>query len=104
VLRAFNNLAFLYAESGQEGKAELCYARALVHLDKLAADTCDKTKGTEGDADLHSHMLNNFASLLMGAPRLRARPAAVRALAGHPAAQLPRHFHQPPPTPTTTSG
>ena len=57
VVRAFNNLAFLYAESGQDAKAELCYARALVHLDKLPPG--------EGDAELHSDMLNNFASLFM---------------------------------------
>ncbi|MDN6882506.1 tetratricopeptide repeat protein [Variovorax sp. CAN2819] len=57
VVRAFNNLAFLYAESGHDAKAELCYARALVHLDKLPPG--------DGDAELHSDMLNNFASLFM---------------------------------------
>jgi tetratricopeptide (TPR) repeat protein len=77
VLRAFNNLAFLYAESGQEAKAELCYARALVHLDKL-----DAVATAEGDAELHSHMLNNFASLLMGRRDFeRARPLYERSLA-----------------------
>jgi tetratricopeptide (TPR) repeat protein len=89
VLRAFNNLAFLYAESGQEGKAELCYARALVHLDKLdgTAGTTPATPATstvpaEGDAELHSHMLNNFASLLMGRRDFeRARALYERSLA-----------------------
>lgn len=76
VLRAFNNLAFLYAESGQEEKAELCYARALVHLDKMSE------AGTQGDAELHSHMLNNFASLRMGRRDFDgARPLYERSLA-----------------------
>ena len=92
VLRAFNNLAFLYAESGQEDKAELCYARALVHLDRLdgAANAANAASaaadpGTapgDGDAELHSHMLNNFASLLMGRRDFaRARPLYERSLA-----------------------
>lgn len=89
VLRAFNNLAFLYAESGQEDKAELCYARALVHLDKLdgAASTANEAAEAgaasgDGDAELHSHMLNNFASLLMGRRDFaRAQPLYERSLA-----------------------
>ncbi|SEJ00852.1 MULTISPECIES: tetratricopeptide repeat protein [unclassified Variovorax] len=78
VVRAFNNLAFLYAESGQNDKAELCYARALVHLDKLReADGED-----QGDAELHSHMLNNFAGLLMARRDFDgARPLYERSLA-----------------------
>lgn len=73
VVRAFNNLAFLYAESGQDAKAELCYARALVHLDKLPPG--------EGDAELHSDMLNNFASLFMARRDfVRARELFERSL------------------------
>jgi tetratricopeptide (TPR) repeat protein len=73
VVRAFNNLAFLYAESGQDAKAELCYARALVHLDKLPPG--------EGDAELHSDMLNNFASLFMARREFdKARPLFERSL------------------------
>ena len=80
VLRAFNNLAFLYAESGQGEKAELCYARALVHLDKLSQG--EGGTGSEGDAELHSHMLNNFAALLMARRDFdRARPLYERSLA-----------------------
>lgn len=83
VLRAFNNLAFLYAESGQEEKAELCYARALVHLDKLeAAGGAEGAAPNGGDAELHSHMLNNFAGLLMTRHDFeRARPLYERSLA-----------------------
>jgi tetratricopeptide (TPR) repeat protein len=78
VVRAFNNLAFLYAESGQNDKAELCYARALVHLDKLREAGGDE----RGDAELHSHMLNNFASLLMARRDFDgARPLYDRSLA-----------------------
>lgn len=90
VVRAFNNLAFLYAESGQNDKAELCYARALVHLDKLrdseGALERDAAAGAEGDAagdaELHSHMLNNFASLKMARRDFDgARPLYERSLA-----------------------
>lgn len=78
VLRAFNNLAFLYAESGQNAKAELCYARALVHLDKLREGEGE----SEGDAELHSHMLNNFAGLRMARRDFDgARPLYERSLA-----------------------
>jgi tetratricopeptide (TPR) repeat protein len=81
VLRAFNNLAFLYAESGQNEKAELCYGRALVHLDKLDQGQ-GGAAGSEGDAELHSHMLNNFAGLLMSRRDFdRARPLYERSLA-----------------------
>ncbi|MGJ7562277.1 tetratricopeptide repeat protein [Variovorax sp. GB1R11] len=80
VLRAFNNLAFLYAESGQNEKAELCYGRALVHLDKL--DQGEGGAGSEGDAELHSHMLNNFGGLLMARRDFdRARSLYERSLA-----------------------
>jgi len=73
VVRAFNNLAFLYADSGQDEKAELCYARALVHLDKLPPG--------EGDAELHSDMLNNFAGLYMARRDfVRARELFERSL------------------------
>ncbi len=76
VVRAFNNLAFLYAESGQEAKAELCYARALVHLDKMSE------ANVQGDAELHSHLLNNFGGLRMARRDFNsARPLYERSLA-----------------------
>jgi len=74
VVRAFNNLAFLYTNTDQDQKAELCYARAMVHLDKLPAD--------EGDADLHSDLLINFAQLHMSRNEAEhAKPLFERALA-----------------------
>jgi tetratricopeptide (TPR) repeat protein len=77
VVRAFNNLAFLYANTDQDQKAELCYARAMVHLDKLAAEH----KG-EGDADLHADLLINFAQLHMARNESEhAKPLFERALA-----------------------
>jgi tetratricopeptide (TPR) repeat protein len=77
VVRAFNNLAFLYANTDQDQKAELCYARAMVHLDKLAP----QDKG-EGDADLHADLLINFAQLHMARNESEhAKPLFERALA-----------------------
>ncbi len=74
VVRAFNNLAFLYADTGQAQKAELCYARAVVHLDKLAAEGAD--------ADLHASMLNNYGDLFMARRNFaRAKPLYERSLA-----------------------
>ncbi|MCR6478127.1 tetratricopeptide repeat protein [Variovorax sp. ZS18.2.2] len=77
VVRAINNLAFLYANTDQDQKAELCYARAMVHLDKLAPEE----KG-EGDADLHADLLINFAQLHMARNESdHAKPLFERALA-----------------------
>ncbi|QSI29008.1 tetratricopeptide repeat protein [Variovorax sp. RKNM96] len=74
VVRAINNLAFLYANTDQDQKAELCYARAMVHLDKLEPD--------EGDADLHADLLINFAQLHMARNESEhAKPLFERALA-----------------------
>jgi len=74
VVRAFNNLAFLYADTGQAQKAELCYARAVIHLDKLEAEGAD--------ADLHANMLNNYADLFMARRDFaRAKPLYERSLA-----------------------
>ena len=74
VVRAINNLAFLYANTDQDQKAELCYARAMVHLDKLPPE--------EGDADLHADLLINFAQLHMSRNESEhARPLFERALA-----------------------
>lgn len=74
VVRAINNLAFLYANTDQDQKAELCYARAMVHLDKLEPD--------EGDADLHADLLINFAQLHMARNEAEhAKPLFERALA-----------------------
>ncbi|MDH6167779.1 tetratricopeptide (TPR) repeat protein [Variovorax boronicumulans] len=74
VVRAFNNLAFLYTNTDQDQKAELCYARAMVHLDKLPPG--------EGDADLHSDLLINFAQLHMSLNEAEhAKPLFERALA-----------------------
>ncbi|QNK71309.1 tetratricopeptide repeat protein [Variovorax sp. PAMC26660] len=76
VVRALNNLAFLHATTGQPLKAELCYARAMTHLDKLA------TAHGEGDAELYSNMLNNFADLLAARRDFaKARPLYERSLA-----------------------
>ena len=77
VVRAFNNLAFLYANTDQDEKAELCYARAMVHLDKLAPEETG-----EGDADLHADLLINFAQLHMARNEAEhAKPLFERALA-----------------------
>ncbi|MGJ7607938.1 tetratricopeptide repeat protein [Variovorax sp. LT1R20] len=74
VVRAINNLAFLYANTDQDQKAELCYARAMVHLDKLEPH--------EGDADLHADLLINFAQLHMARNEAeQAKPLFERALA-----------------------
>ncbi|MET3497552.1 tetratricopeptide repeat protein [Variovorax boronicumulans] len=83
VVRAFNNLAFLYADTGQARKAALCYARALVHLDKLDAEGAEKTEQREGsDSDLHASMLNNYADLFMARRDIAsAQPLYERALA-----------------------
>lgn len=77
VVRAINNLAFLYATTDQDQKAELCYARAMVHLDKLAPEENGK-----GDADLHADLLINFAQLHMARNEAEhAKPLFERALA-----------------------
>lgn len=77
VVRAFNNLAFLYANTDQDEKAELCYARAMVHLDKLAPEETG-----EGDADLYADLLINFAQLHMARNEAEhAKPLFERALA-----------------------
>ncbi|MGJ7525454.1 tetratricopeptide repeat protein [Variovorax sp. GB1P17] len=78
VVRALNNLAFLHATTGQPLKAELCYARAMTHLDKLPAGTGEG----EGDAELYSNMLNNFADLLAARRDFaKAKPLYERSLA-----------------------
>lgn len=86
VVRAFNNLAFLYADTGQARKAALCYARALVHLDKLDAEEAEQSERAEQpegiDSDLHTSMLNNYADLFMARRDLAsAQPLYERALA-----------------------
>ncbi|SCX72965.1 tetratricopeptide repeat protein [Variovorax sp. EL159] len=82
VVRALNNLAFLHATTGQPEKAELCYARAMTHLDKLAAASGSGEAGSEGDAELYSNMLNNFADLLAARRDFaKARPLYERSLA-----------------------
>ena len=74
VVRAIHNLAFFYASTDQDQKADLCYARAVVHLDKLPAG--------EGDADLHADLLIDFAQLYLARSDVaRARPLFERALA-----------------------
>lgn len=80
VVRALNNLAFLHATTGQPEKAELCYARAMTHLDKLSAS--NGHGHDEGDAELYSNMLNNFADLLAARRDFaKARPLYERSLA-----------------------